>query len=177
MRVSKTIRISRFLAAARHWLFITAAETHPTLSAFVRRRRQRKWHASAVSTQERAPLRILCAEDDAQLAPMLKAALERAGHFVECVDDGHKALVRISCDKRFFDVLVTDHHMPHLSGLGLVSKLRDTPYSGRIVVHSSALTPAERQAFEALAVDAILSKPASLATLLASIQQAIETTP
>lgn len=130
-------------------------------------------HSGAVlNPAELKSVRVLCAEDDASLASMLKAALERAGFRVECVDDGQKALTRIASDPAFFHVLVTDHHMPQLSGLGLVSKLRDTTFSGTIVVHSSALTPSERSAFEALAVDVILSKPVQLPTLLAAIRHA-----
>ena len=127
---------------------------------------------AAPNLAEARSIRVLCAEDDASLASMLKAALEQAGYSVECVDDGQNALARIAADPGFFHVLVTDHHMPQLSGLGLVSKLRDTTFSGTIVVHSSALTPSERSAFEALAVDVILSKPVQLPTLLAAIRHA-----
>ena len=103
---------------------------------------------------------------------MLKAALERSGYSVECVDDGQEALARIVSDPAFFHVLVTDHHMPRLSGLGLVSKLRDTTFAGTIIVHSSGLTPSENAAFEALAVDVILSKPVQLPTLLGALRHA-----
>ncbi len=114
---------------------------------------------------------MLCAEDDESLALMLRLALERAGHIVERVEDGVKALERITSDVAFFDVLLTDHQMPRLSGLGLVSKLRDTAFTGLIVVHSSRLTQAEVAAYRALAVDCILNKPVELAELLAAVQQ------
>lgn len=126
------------------------------------------------ATQTRT-LRILCAEDDKYLAPMLKCALEQAGHFVECVEDGQKALQRITSDLKFFDVLVTDNQMPVLSGLGLVSKLRDTEFSGAIVVHSSHLSDSEAAAYRALAVDHILSKPVELPMLLGVAQELAET--
>lgn len=127
---------------------------------------------AAPNLLEPKSVRVLCAEDDASLASMLKAALERAGYSVECVDDGQKALTRIAADPAFFHVLVTDHHMPQLSGLGLVSKLRDTAFAGTIIVYSSALTPSERSAFEALAVDVILSKPVQLPSLIEAIRHA-----
>lgn len=121
------------------------------------------------------PLRILCAEDDKYLALMLKCALEQAGHFVECAEDGQKALQRITSDLKFFDVLVADNQMPVLSGLGLVSKLRDTEFSGAIIVHSSHLSDAEADAYRALAVDHILNKPTELPTLLGVAQELVET--
>jgi CheY-like chemotaxis protein len=119
-------------------------------------------------------LRILCAEDNEQLAFMVKLAFEKAGHSVECLGDGATALERLTSDANSFDVLMTDHRMPRLTGLGLVSKLRDTEFSGTIIVHSSHLTEAETDAYRALAVDYVLTKPVSLPTLLDLISQ-IET--
>lgn len=127
--------------------------------------------------ERRNSLRVLCAEDHEQVAVVVQSALEQAGHLVERVEDGQKALERITSDLTFFDVLVTDHQMPRLSGLGLVSKLRDTAFSGRVIVHSSHLTAAETEAYRALAVDHILSKPAELAELLVIVQQLVEDIP
>ena len=121
-------------------------------------------------------LRILCAEDNEQLAFMVKRAFEQEGHSVECVEDGQTALQRLISDLKFFDVLVTAHQMPRLTGLGLVSKLRDTEFSGAIVIHSSHLTDAETDAYRALAVDYILTKPAPLPSLL-SVLHLIEMLP
>ncbi len=127
--------------------------------------------------REHSKLRVLCAEDDEQLASMLRMALERDGHAVERVGDGVQALARITADVHYFDVLLTDHRMPQLSGLGLVSKLRDTAFSGAIIVHSSCLTDGEIAAYHALAVDHVLNKPVDLAELLALIRQMGESKP
>lgn len=129
-------------------------------------------HASRGKT-----LRVLCAEDHEQVALILKCALERDGYFVECVEDGQTAFERIMSDVSFFDVLMTDHQMPRLSGLGLVMKLRDTAFSGVIIVHSAHLLPADLHAYRALAVDRILAKPTELATLLTIVQQLVENVP
>ncbi len=134
-------------------------------------RRSARESTQATDVRAGRTLRVLCAEDDESLALMLRLALERAGHIVERVEDGVKALERITSDVAFFDVLLTDHQMPRLSGLGLVSKLRDTAFTGLIVVHSSRLTQAEVAAYRALAVDCILNKPVELAELLAAVQQ------
>lgn len=104
----------------------------------------------------------------------MKLACEKVGHSVECVGDGATALQRLAADLNSFDVLVTDHRMPRLTGLGLVSKLRDTEFSGTIIVHSSHLTEAEAEAYRALAVDYLLTKPVSLPTFLGLLHQ-IET--
>jgi CheY-like chemotaxis protein len=105
-------------------------------------------------------LKILCAEDNEQICELLKKALSDAGHEVECVFDGQAAWDRLSADLSAFDILVTDHQMPHLSGLGLVQKLRETVFAGRIIVESGNLTSELEAAFRALRVDRIVQKAA-----------------
>lgn len=126
---------------------------------------------------ERKPLRVLCADDDEQIGAILEMALERAGYFVECVHDGQMAFERITADLKFFDLLVTDHRMPHLSGLQLVERLRHAGFSGKIVVHTSHLQHRETSAYRALAVHAFLTKPVTLPELLTAVQQAGDSAP
>jgi CheY-like chemotaxis protein len=133
--------------------------------------------AQPTNAHGRKALRVLCAEDDDPIAFLVKSVLEREGHHVERVADGEEALERITADVKFFHLLITDHQMPRRSGLALVSKLRDTAFSGTIVVHSSRLRDAEVEAYRALAVDHILSKPVQLDALLAIVRQVIESTP
>jgi two-component system chemotaxis response regulator CheY len=113
----------------------------------------------ANETGENRILKILCAEDHEQICELLKKVLSEAGHEVECVFDGQAAWERLSADLSAFDVLITDHQMPRLSGLGLVQRLRETPFAGRIVVESGNLTPELEEAFRALRVDRIVHKP------------------
>ncbi len=112
------------------------------------------------------PCRILCVDDQRWINEILQCALEQAGHVVECATDGQEALERINADVAYFDLLITDHQMPRLNGLALVTRLRGTPFRGKIVVHSSALSPSDITAYRLLAVDQILAKPANLPTLL-----------
>lgn len=117
------------------------------------------------------PIRVIYAEDDSAVAVPLKHAIEGTGCEVDWVRDGASAFDRISAEVKRYDILVTDHDMAEFSGLGLVSKLRDTGFSGSIIVFSSKVTEAEREVYRALAVDRILDKPASLKTLLAMIRE------
>ncbi len=132
-------------------------------------------HTSAHSEQK--PLRVLCAEDNEHLALVIKMALERSGFFVECVDDGRVALDRIKADVDFFDLLITDHRMPRLSGLHLVQGVRGTSYRGKIVVHSSHLENAELAAYRALAVDHVFTKPVAMPEFMRVIRQLIVSMP
>lgn len=104
------------------------------------------------------PLRILFADDVPELRDVARISLGRDGHRVECVDDGARALERYATD-RDFDLVITDHHMPNLNGLGLVSGLRTLQFPGRILVFSSELGDVATREYERLAVDRILYKP------------------
>ena len=107
----------------------------------------------------RRRLRVLCADDHAEMARLVKLVLERQGHEVLCVPDGRAAWESIAANPRLFDVVVTDHHMPELSGLELVYRLRDLGFTGKIFVQSARLSAADERAYRQLGVDAILQKP------------------
>lgn len=114
------------------------------------------------------PLRIVLAEDNCLLSDVLSHLLRRAGHEVWPVADGLAAWDRLGKDIRQYDVVITDHDMPHLTGLELVDRLRQADYRGRIVVHSSALTGDERRSYEAFRVR-IVAKAARADELMAAV--------
>ncbi len=58
-----------------------------------------------------------------------------------------------------FDLLITDHSMPGMTGVELVQRLREESFRGKIMVLSAHLSAEIRAAYEALAVDAMMSKP------------------
>jgi CheY-like chemotaxis protein len=108
-------------------------------------------------------------DDDQPIALLLQRVLENAGHHAECVGDGRAAFERVVADLDFFDLIVTDHDMPGFRGLRLVEKLREVKFSGRIIVHSSALREEDLHAYRAFAVDHILAKPVQLAEFLDAV--------
>jgi CheY-like chemotaxis protein len=104
-------------------------------------------------------LRILYAEDLRDLREVARIALTRDGHSIECVPDGVLALERIKAAPNSLDLLITDHHMPKMNGLELVTALGAEPFAGKIIVFSSELSPAIGAAYLQLGVDRILPKP------------------
>jgi CheY-like chemotaxis protein len=104
-------------------------------------------------------LRILYAEDLRDLREVARIALTRDGHSIECVADGVLALERIKAAPNSLDLLITDHHMPKMNGLELVTALGAEPFAGKIIVFSSELSPAIGAAYLQLGVDRILPKP------------------
>jgi len=67
-------------------------------------------------------LNVLLVDDDALLRITLLQALTHAGHRVRSVDGGYAALSEI--DRETPDLLLSDLHMPGLSGFELLSVVR-----------------------------------------------------
>ncbi|MEO6001872.1 MAG: response regulator [Opitutus sp.] len=110
-------------------------------------------------TSSKKLLRILYADDMKELREVARIALSREGHLIECVSDGQQALERIAATPEGYDLLITDHHMPLVDGLELVTRIRSLAFSGKILVFSSELSPAVNDAYQKLKVDRILYKP------------------
>lgn len=111
--------------------------------------------------------RALYAEDVSQLRDLVRIVLTKEGHTVECVPDGLAAWEKIQADAARYDLVITDHHMPRMTGLDLVTHLRAMNYGGKVIVFSSELSPAVACAYRQLQVDLVLPKPIFPVTLRA----------
>ena len=111
------------------------------------------------STPPKRLLRVLYADDMRELREIARIALSREGHLIECVSDGQEALDRITADPDAYDLLISDHHMPHLNGLELVTQVRALPFKGKILIFSSELSSTVAEAYHEQKVDRILFKP------------------
>jgi two-component system response regulator TctD len=116
-----------------------------------------------------SPLNILLAEDERSVAFSVAFALKCDGHRVQVVADGGQAIASVSVEPDAFDLLITDHSMPGMTGIELVQRLREESFRGKIIVLSAHLSPENRAAYEALAVDAMVSKPFDVHELRATI--------
>lgn len=110
-------------------------------------------------TKPRKTHRVLYADDMRELRQLLEIVLGRDGHKVDSVHDGKLALEMIRKDLSAYDVVITDHHMPTISGLELVGQLRMMKYPGKIIVFSSELSTEVDAAYRRHHVDHILPKP------------------
>lgn len=111
------------------------------------------------ATSPRKSLRVLYADDMRELRQLLEIVLGRDGHKVDSVPDGHLALEVVRKDVNAYDVVITDHHMPTISGLELVGQLRELNFPGKIIVFSSELSTAVDAGYRRHRVDHILPKP------------------
>jgi len=105
------------------------------------------------------PLQILTVEDENAIAQMLGLVLGGPASKVTHAADGWEALIKIGATKKPFDVVITDHRMPRVSGLDLVRRLRTRKFDGKILVLSAHLSDEDIRAYEELNVDMMMSKP------------------
>ncbi|WP_436523027.1 response regulator [Actinoplanes sp. HUAS TT8] len=112
---------------------------------------------------------IVIAEDDRDIAELLKTVLSNAGHAVRTAPDGAAALDLIVHDSP--DLVILDHHMPGMSGLEVADRLRAEASTHDIpVIMLSAATPAAARQL----CDVTISKPVRPKHLLEAATELLE---
>ena len=104
-------------------------------------------------------MRILVVEDEKAVAHMIAMVLGGPTAKVATARNGWEALIKIGATVQPFDVVITDHRMPRMTGLELVRQLRAKNFGGKILVLSAYLSDEDIQAYETLNVDMMMSKP------------------
>ena len=115
-------------------------------------------------------LRILAVEDETAVAQLLALILCGPRSKVTTASNGEEALAKMAEDAQPFDIVITDHNMPQMTGLKLVRELRAREFGGKIAVLSAHLTDENVRAYEALSVDLMLSKPFDVGELRRAIE-------
>lgn len=125
------------------------------------------------STESERPdaLKVLLADDDAEVRRVVEMALLKAGHQVTAVTNGLEALNRVRTES--FDLLLIDLTMPEMSGMELLTELGQQNQIPVILMsgYSEAGNPAGTIGF---GVRQILRKPFSLRDLLTAVKHAVE---
>ena len=104
-------------------------------------------------------MQILVVEDEKAIAHMIAMVLGGPASKVVRARSGWEALIKIGARAQPFDVVITDHRMPRMTGLELVRQLRKQDFGGKILVLSAHLADEDIQAYEDLRVDMMMSKP------------------
>lgn len=108
--------------------------------------------------------RILAVDDDNSARHFYKVVLDEAGYRVDCAADGDQAWVELL--ERPYDLLLTDHQMPGLSGLELAARARQARAELPIVVCTGAAESDLDLQHPQLTNVSILRKPCPLVELL-----------
>ncbi len=115
-------------------------------------------------------MNILAVEDETAVAQLLALVLGGPNCKVATASNGEKALAKIAAAKNPFDLVITDHLMPRVSGLELVRQLRGKNFGGKIVVLSAHLGEDNVTAYQLLGVDMMISKPFDVEELRHTIE-------
>jgi DNA-binding response OmpR family regulator len=114
------------------------------------------------------PSTILVAEDQADIRDLLVMNLRSAGYEVTAVADGLAALA--SQNERQSDLLILDLMMPGMDGLEVCKALRARGRGTPILMLTAKSTELDRVLGLELGADDYLTKPFSLAELLARVK-------
>jgi two-component system chemotaxis sensor kinase CheA len=123
---------------------------------------------------DRAPLRVVVADDALATRLTVKGLLEEAGYAVVAAADGLEALGMAEAIDAA--LVITDVEMPRLDGLGLARALKALPRRPaiRVVMMTSLEAPEARAAGLAAGADAYLVKrEVKRATLLELLRQLV----
>ncbi len=117
---------------------------------------------------------ILVADDETHILHVVSLKLRNAGFKVLTARDGQEALEIAQAEKP--DLLITDYHMPQLSGLELCQRLKQDPKTNHIpaimlTARGYHLEPHDTQESGILRM---LSKPFSPRHLLATVNEVLE---
>ena len=117
---------------------------------------------------------ILVADDETHILHVVSLKLRNAGFIVITARDGQEALEMAQQEKP--DLIITDYHMPQLSGLELCQRLKQDPATSGIpaimlTARGYQLDPADT---EQSGILRMLSKPFSPRQLLTTVNEVLQ---
>ena len=117
---------------------------------------------------------ILVADDESHIVNVVSLKLRNAGFRVLTASDGQEALEVAGAEKP--DLLITDYHMPRLSGIELCRRLKQDPRTASIpaIMLTARGYQLEPKDTAESGICKMLSKPFSPRHLLATVNQVLE---
>jgi DNA-binding response OmpR family regulator len=119
------------------------------------------------TTQHAANLRILVVDDEPMILQLNSEVLSDAGYDVDSAEDGAAAWDALQLNR--YDLLITDHDMPNMSGLELVRKLHAARVTLPVIMASGTMPVEELKRHPWLPIEAKLQKPYTLTELLCAV--------
>jgi two-component system, OmpR family, alkaline phosphatase synthesis response regulator PhoP len=117
---------------------------------------------------------ILVADDETHILHVVSMKLKNAGFNVLTASDGQEALDIALAEKP--DLLITDYHMPNLSGLELCKRLRQEPSTSKLpaIMLTARGYNLQPEDTENSGILRMLSKPFSPRQLLTTVNEVLE---
>ena len=113
-------------------------------------------------------MRILLAEDEAQMSRVLTTALAHEGHRVDAVYDGQAAVDKAR--EHAYDVIILDIMMPKKTGIQALQEIRASGNESHVIMLTAMAEVDDRVTGLDAGADDYLTKPFSLKELLARLR-------
>lgn len=118
--------------------------------------------------------RILLVDDQRQVSRMLRASLELSGRDYNVADVASAEEALLELERGPIDLLVTDLRLPGMSGLELLTKVRQQNPKARAILITGAPTDEIAAEATALGVIAFLRKPLGTSFFLEAVARALD---
>jgi DNA-binding response OmpR family regulator len=114
-----------------------------------------------------SPKKILVIDDEPALRELVADTVARAGFRAHMAGDGEEGWEAL-CNTTY-DLLITDHEMPRLTGLALIERLRKVSLKPPCILTSGSLPMPESVLKKIVHPGAVLPKPFSTAKLIEKV--------
>jgi CheY-like chemotaxis protein len=136
--------------------------------------------ASSAASQSPAPPRgdgrhILYVDDEEPLVELAVRMLTRIGYRVSGFALPEQALAKLRDDPSAFDIVVTDFHMPHITGLDVAKEATSLRPDLPVMVTSGYITEDMRQKATAAGARFLVEKPDTVDGICAAVHGALST--
>lgn len=118
-----------------------------------------------------AALKILAVDNEPSVTLSLRYIFAGPRYELTGVEDGLDALARLDADSDRYDVIIVDQKMPNLSGVELVSAIRERGIPGKIIVVSAHISSEIREAYEQMDVHVMFGKPFDITALRSAVDR------
>ena len=116
---------------------------------------------------------ILIVEDEPELAILYREFLEGLDYVITVCGDGLDALAKFKENPNHFDLVLTDHAMPNMTGKQLIPKLLDIRSEMPIILSTGYSDLMSEEEAQALGVRKYLMKPFELTLLQDTIEECL----
>jgi CheY-like chemotaxis protein len=118
---------------------------------------------------------LLYVDDEESLVFLTKRMLERFGYRVTGFTEAETALQAALADDADFDLIITDHSMPVMSGIDLARELFGKRPNSRIVLVSGYLPPRDIERARSIGIHDVILKPDTVDELAAAVHRLLST--
>jgi PAS domain S-box-containing protein len=128
----------------------------------------------AVSSSQRGSERILLVDDEDAITEMGQSMLTRLGYQVRSVSDGVQALQLFSRETSSFDLIITDHTMPRMTGTELAQEIMSVKPGIPIILCTGYSEMVNREIARDLGIKEFIMKPFSRNELADTIRRVLD---